>query len=110
MNKKPSIAEGPCEAGVPVEILAAVKRLYYTDVVDNSSTVVLADEYTSAAVVRLSRRLFTGRNSPTLHHPTFQGCFVIDRLGHLMINVLTKLEVPSSKCSKMLHKCSTDCT
>jgi len=30
------------------------------DVVDNSSTVVGADEYTSAAVVRLSRRLFTG--------------------------------------------------
>ena len=44
------------------------KRLR-ADVVDNSSTVVLADEHTSAAVVRLSRRSFTGRNSPDFIPP-----------------------------------------
>ena len=30
MTRSPAVAEGPRDAGVPVEILAAVERLYYT--------------------------------------------------------------------------------
>ena len=29
-TRSPAVAEGPRDAGVPVEILAAVERLYYT--------------------------------------------------------------------------------
>ena len=32
MTRSPAVAEGPRNAGVPVEILAAVERLYYTSV------------------------------------------------------------------------------
>ena len=60
-TRSPAVAEGPRDAGVPVEILTAVERLYYTPNEYRSRVCVSLTAYVKADLIQY--RLVTDRQT-----------------------------------------------